>query len=145
MSRDGTRPIKMIKLQQQPSPTSCTQTCLAMLLNEPVTEVIALLGDSGMSELETHSALEKFHFVWNALVYPSMLWTGYYLVTTPSLNLPGRNHCVLLEIIDGDGIPIVYDPNEGREGKLFYRKGHRDISSWSQVVYVFQGGRLPNK
>ena len=135
----------MIKLQQQPTGITCTQTCLAMLLDEPVEEVIKVCGNQGMSNIEIHIALDKFRFTWNALVYPSLLWAGYYLVSTPSLNIPGGMHCVLLETTDDDGIPKVYDPNEDKEGKLFYKKGITDIKSWSEAIYVYRGGRLPNK
>ncbi len=114
-----------------------------MLLGVPVSEVIAIYGDGGMSNIEIHLALKQCRFVWNALVYPDLLWAGYYLVSTPSLNIPGGMHCVILESEEGDGIPKVYDPNNGKDGKRFYEKGTNDVRSWSEVIYIYRGGKLP--
>lgn len=124
--------------QKQPYSTCCVQTCLAMLLDEPVEDVIAMLGTKeGLSTFETYQALNRFKFVWNALVLPELIFDGLYLLTVPSLNLQGRNHCILVERSD---VITVYDPNEGKEGKLFYTSSN--LSSWSEPIYVYKGGKL---
>ena len=108
----------MITHQKQPNATTCVQTCLAMLLNEPVEKVIALAGDEGMSTLETYAFLERCGFTWNAMLLPSLIWDGIYIVTVPSLNLDARNHAILIET--EKGMAKAYDPNNGKLGKQYY-------------------------
>jgi len=115
-----------------------------MLLGEPVEKVIAHAGDQGMSTLETYAFLQKCGFTWNAMLLPSLIWDGFYIITVPSLNIDARNHAILMEV-EG-GTVKAYDPNNGKQAKRYYNYGDLNAvepRSWSEPIYAFRGGKLP--
>lgn len=102
--------------QMQPTSTSCTSACMAMLLNRPVEQVVEEFHDPWTKhETDPERYLEPFGIecktfdgIWGTLAEPENL----YLLTVPSLNKPGHLHHVLLDL-RGD-LPVVFDPNRGR-------------------------------
>lgn len=112
-----------VKPQQQPTPRTCCHTCLAMVTSTRVEELIDRFGDRplGFSE-EACVLVEHGIFPVDATgSHHEFAFEGVYLVSTPSLNLPGKLHMVVVEAsVDGY---IVHDPNTGREGVEAY---HRD-------------------
>lgn len=135
--------------QTQPTPYSCNQTCLAMLLGAPVEKVLqAFPGvppEGGMRQQDLFVALDRCGFEWNAFMFGTIICQGFYLASVPSLNFEGGAHTVLLEYAQR---LVVHDPNRGRAGKRFYRGPEEDcdgvpIRCWSELIYVLPGGKLP--
>lgn len=136
--------------QQQPTLYSCNQTCLAMLLGEPVEKVLAVFPgvppEGGMRQLDLFAALDRCGFDWNAFQFGKLVCDGLYLASTPSLNFEGGAHTVLLECAQR---LVVHDPNRGRPGKRFYRGPEEPgegvpVRFWNELIYVVPGGRLPS-
>lgn len=114
--------IKVTPLQQ-PTPRTCCHTCLAMVTGEPVEALIERFGDRPLGFAEEACVLiEHGIFPVDATGSPhEFALEGVYLVSAPSLNLPGKLHMVVVEAsVEGY---IVHDPNTGREGVKAY---HRD-------------------
>lgn len=114
--------IKVTPLQQ-PTPRTCCHTCLAMVTGEPVEALIERFGDRPLGFAEEACVLiEHGIFPVDATGSPhEFALEGVYLVSAPSLNLPGKLHMVVVEAsVEGY---IVHDPNAGREGVKAY---HRD-------------------
>lgn len=105
---------------QQPTAYSCVHTCLAMIVDVPVEDLILRFGDhdNGFEEKAT-VLVENGLFPVNTTHDRHPFWTdGVYLVGTASLNIPGRLHCVVVEVVDCEY--KVYDPNKGKKGKEYY-------------------------
>lgn len=112
-----------VKPQQQPTPRTCAHTCLAMVTGASVEDLIERFGDRPLGFPEEACVLiEHGIFPVNATGSPhEFALEGVYLVSTPSLNLPGKLHMVVVEA-SPEGY-VVHDPNTGREGVEAY---HRD-------------------
>lgn len=106
--------------RSQPNDRSCVHTCLAMLFEVTVEDLIERFGNHGLSFDEKAVVMVEHQ------VFPVITTTerhplrepGIYFVGCGSLNHPGKMHCVLVEVKDGEY--HVYDPNEGRDGKDCY-------------------------
>ena len=60
------------------------------------------------------------------------LYDGMVIIATvPSLNHPGGNHRIVIDMRDE---MKVLDPNKGREGKLFYTAD--SLRTWSELTIV---------
>lgn len=131
----------MITLQKQPTPSSCSQTCLAMALDVPVEQVIAKFGDRGMSHQEFLAAIAACGFLHNQFLFGSLIISGLYWLTVPSLNNRAGSHKVLVDYNADMGCSgfTVYDPST----KETYRPDGSDLLSWSNPILFFQGGTLP--
>lgn len=117
--------IDKIVFQQQPTGTSCVHTCLSMLTGIPVEKIIEEMGPEGQTFIaETNFLLRHGYFPVRLMNDPIIGWgfprTGLYLLTVASLNTVGAQHRILVEV-DNNYNEIVYDPNEGKEGKKFYK------------------------
>lgn len=129
-----------IKLQKQPTNWSCVHTCLAMLLDEPVEEVIKAIDiDRGLTQKEIIVQLEKFRICFNCYVFADLLHTGYYLMTVPSLNNVGGQHEILVHYNFHKNKFRVYDPSPK---KTYDRKGN-NLTNWTDLIEVIPGGKLP--
>ncbi len=105
---------------QQPTPVTCAHTCLAMVTGESVHDLIERFGNCGISFAEQATVLVE-HGIFPVKTTGDnhqFSEAGVYLVSTPSLNLPGRLHMVVVEA-NSDGY-VVHDPNTGREGVKAY-------------------------
>ena len=106
---------------QQPSDVTCVHSCLSMITGIPVPDLVERFGNRGLAVDSKFTVLVE-HGIWpvNTTFQPHPFDTcGVYIVGTCSLNRPGDMHCVVIEASE-DGYR-VYDPNEGREGKDYYR------------------------
>lgn len=134
----------MIIHQQQPTPYTCNQACLAMLMGVPVEDVIKAFPGDGMTWRELMFALDRCFMTWNAFLFGTLVCEGYYLVSVPSLNFEGGAHTIIL--FQAQRL-VVFDPNRGREGKKFYSNEGDGIGVplryWTEVIYVIPGGKLP--
>lgn len=111
--------------QQQPTPCSCTPTCVAMALGIPVAE----LG------VDLARGWGQYHFgVWLAergiwlrvCERKERMCDGHvYIATVPSLNTIAGMHCVLVDTrapkkANGDSGWLTFDPCKGVDGKNHY-------------------------
>lgn len=131
----------MFTLQQQPNAVTCTQTCLAMALRVPVSGVIARFGDQGMSHQQFLAVLEACRFTYNQFMLGSLIVTGWYFLTVPSLNVRGGHHKILVHYDADLGCSgfTVLDPST----KETYQPDGSDLVSWSSPILFIPGGTLP--
>lgn len=109
----------------QPTAVTCVHTCLAMVTGCSIDDLIERFGDQPLGpEVEELVLVEHRIFprstTGNRHMFPAK---GTYLVTVPSLNLPGRLHLIVLESThDEHDQPLyrIHDPNAGREGVKVY-------------------------
>ena len=125
--------------QTQPTPSTCVQTCVAMVLSVPVAEVIARYGDGPMNQQLMCNVLTQCGVVWNQMTQGTMVHEGWYLATVPSLNNRGGNHQILVRFTSHDGVCVV-DPAIGQR----YKQDGSDLRSWSYLTPLWLGGSLPN-
>ena len=119
-----------IVLQQQPTPVCCTATCVAMAIGVPIADLGVTLNDS--YDLTDFGVFLAERGIWlRYLDRGARFCSGsLYLLSVRSLNKIGVDHAVLLDTRqcscdEPDGWCRdwrVYDPNEGREGKDFYKR-----------------------
>ena len=134
-----------IAAQTQPTHTSCTQACLAMVLGAPVEEVLKVYPQP-MGQTEMIQALYECGVMFNVISLGALYFEGYYLAGVPSLNHPGVTHQVIFEcdFTHEDGHALhVFDPNFGRDGAKCYARDGSDIRSWFDLIRFAPGGRLP--
>lgn len=112
----------IITHQMQPCPYSCVSTCLAMIVGRPAQEVIEQMhkpyrdGDLTLRQMLERLGVEYTAFF--SLDCPPLADEGVYLCTSPSLNIEGGNHQILIEVTD-EGY-FVFDPVQGREDRKYY-------------------------
>jgi len=133
-----------IKLQFQPTATSCVVTCVAMLLGVPVEQLVDKLREFGhpatsLSARSLHRLLLLLQIEFQPLLFPEFIFNGWYLAVVPSLNMPGRNHQVLVNHQNGE--LLVFDPNP--PDKIRY-DGGTPLCSWESIIYVEPGGNIHN-
>lgn len=127
-------------LINQISPTTSGQACLAMLTGKSLLEVV---NATGVDQLTINSIIK--YLIENKL-YPINVkqiveelsqypFFGNYLCRVPSLNIVGKAHYIIVQIVDTetDSSFIVYDPNYLLEGKNWYFK---DAVSMGEVVLM---------
>lgn len=114
----------MITQQLQPTPNSCGQTCVAMLLGMPVAEVLALIPDSGQGTTSGQIAVHLILLGWR-VVKPVRFRRSLPALCLARIVWPGpgsarrRGHWVLFA-----------------EGRCF------DPADAHQWAWVAHGGRL---
>lgn len=112
----------IITHQMQPCPYSCVSTCLAMIVGRPAQEVIEEMhqpyrdGDLTLRQMLERLGVEYKAFF--SLDCPPLADEGVYLCTSPSLNIEGGNHQILIEVTDENY--FVLDPVQGREDRKYY-------------------------
>ena len=113
--------MKTLKHQQQPSSDTCVSACIAMILNQPVSEVI---NDFHQEYLRGEIDVDEYLHIRGIKCVPlmstisTMLWDRVYFLSVPSLNKLGYWHQVL-GYFENDKF-VLLDPNKGREDKLYY-------------------------
>lgn len=115
-----------IVLQQQPTSVSCTVTCIAMAIGQPVQSLgVTVKRPSGIDQFGLWLA-ERGIWLERLPEGASFQNDAVYLVAARSLNMVGSDHCVVLDTRgpkENDNPRSgwkCYDPNEGREGKRVY-------------------------
>lgn len=112
----------IITHQMQPCPYSCVSTCLAMIVGRPAKEIIEEMhqpyrdGDLTLRQMLERLGVEYTAFF--SLDCPPLADEGVYLCTSPSLNIEGGNHQILIEVTDSGY--FVFDPVQGREDRKYY-------------------------
>ena len=109
-----------ITLQQQPTWNSCVSACVAMILNKPVDEVVSEFHeDYYAGKLDPDEYLTKSGVNCEVLLTNAKLEMGHiYICSVPSLNKQALTHAILIDM--RDECWSLFDPNMGKEGKLYY-------------------------
>lgn len=116
--------------QFQPTPFTCVHTCLAMVLDRPVEEVIQEVGlPQGMYQRDLLDALERYEIEHLPTMF-SKLWWGWNLLAVPSLNVRGGAHQILLHF-DGKNYQVM-DPSP----RTRYKEDGSDLMTWFDVILV---------
>jgi hypothetical protein len=101
---------------------------MAMLCNRPVSDLMEEgidreyhQSDASLTLAEMFDALSIDYLSFNTCDRNSLgeKGAGAYLVCVPSLNIMGGNHQLIVEM-DDEGDWVVLDPNEGKDGKIYY-------------------------
>lgn len=105
---------KQIELVRQPTPSSCSHACVAMVTGLDVNDVRAALPEPAgpdhyvqflcRQQIHVGSPAEKLHY------------GSVYLLTMASKNLLGKMHLVVLDLRD-EQAPKLFDPVDGVEGR----------------------------
>lgn len=137
--------VKTIQHVTQPTANSCVPTCISMVTGVSLDEILKLTSSEnsfnyGWTPDQEMAILVKLG------VYPErsthVNYDSIYLVTVPSINIARHNHRIVLDLRD-ESERIVYDPNENREGKLFYddsifKSGDFGYSNITRLIDVSQ-------
>jgi hypothetical protein len=139
---------KTIQLQTQPTPVSCTATCIAMALGVPVADLGVPLDQAfGFTDFGVFLAERGIwmrHCVRSHRYGEKFMHGTVYLLAVRSLNKIGTDHAVLLDtrpprktglVQDGGGAEYnefsgwqFFDPNTGREDKHSYDWAWEDLT-----------------
>jgi len=131
--------------QQQLTDTSCVPCCMSMMTGffqgQAVEQrrIIDQMQEHGDSNGSLHAEFRQwvrmgyYPFLerWNEIRHGKI-----YLATVPSLNKVGGNHRIIVDMIED---MTIYDPNEGREDRLYYTP--LMLRSWSELTlleYVYR-------
>lgn len=106
--------------QMQPTPVSCQHTCAAMIAGIPVNvmfteeELQSPLSDNKLAQKLAHHG----YYV-SPNQHDRLMCDETYILTVPSLNIPGGHHAVVLTVNEeGDG--LLFDPNKGKPILKYY-------------------------
>jgi len=127
---------------QQPTAHTCVHACLAMVTGLPVEHYIERFGDdgTGLGYTETTLGLIESKVLQTPIPlgapHPFPLY-GAYVISAPSLNLPGRMHSLVVTSDRETGYKI-YDPNRGRKGKKHYKVDDElgSVVPYTDVMYM---------
>lgn len=121
-----------MKLINQINDESCVHACLAMVAGADVNDVWARYPFPLTPKQELTVLIEGR--AWPIAQPPfdnQFPLCGTYLVSVPSLNVPGVLHRVV--VLVGQTEVTCLDPQRGRKGKLFYTEDAFDLSSLTPV------------
>lgn len=127
--------IRDIKKQTQLTPTSCVPCCIAMVTGVDQQSIIDEMAKHYDSSGGSHSEFRQWvrmGYLPRQLPYGDLQPGSLMLATVPSLNIEAGNHRIIIDW-RGDE-PIVYDPNEGREGRKHYT--YHKLRGWSELTVV---------
>ena len=142
--------IDKIIFQQQPTPVTCVSTCIAMLLNVDVQEVISEFHQNYFEVKENKAKVSDYlkskgvdFNICNFEDSPEK--EGMYFVTVPSLNIKAGNHQIIwiLEAAEQEGYfyQRVLDPATGREDRFYYTN-HEDLLNYDPLATKVYGYSL---
>lgn len=120
---------RFVQHQQQPCPVSCMSTCLAMVANLPVDNVIDQFHmryrEGGLSIRQMLDEMKIPFMSFDSADNTNLDYVGAYLCTVPSLNIIGGTHAIVIEVTEDDY--FVLDPVMGRVDRKFYVKRGDDM------------------
>lgn len=123
-----------------------------MLLGVPVEKLLKVFSrKSGMSHKDTLAALDRMGASVAPLQSDTIGAVGVYLLTAPSLNVPGGAHSILFYFKGEWSKSKVYDPNCGMAGAKVYYTGKKihehkvPLVWWSNPILILDAGRLPSR
>lgn len=124
-----------IKLVQQPTADTCTSACLSMITSIDINEIINDFHEewknykTNPSKFLSHQCIG--HVVNKDVFNHTLEWDSIYLLTVASLNIDGGLHHIVLDLT-GE-IEMVFDPNNGKQGKKYYIGWSEDKKSDNEV------------
>lgn len=135
--------MKAIRHLTQPSSDSCVATCAAMVCGDKEVDKDFHIGHylNGVLPLVkylTDRGVRAWRPIYPHTEMPNRLGQGYvFLVQTPSLNYENAMHML---VVDHRGaLPVILDPNKGREGFLVYEEiGHEatQLRNWTVEAVI---------
>lgn len=132
-------PAFIVEHQTQPCPTSCVTTCMAMITGCPVGVLMGMHDEYHATNLSVRQVLDRLGIPFRSFDSAdrvSLGDEGVFLVSVPSLNIQGGMHQVVIEML-GDGDWRVYDPNQGRGGRLYYTSL---VETGDDKAFILAGG-----
>lgn len=111
-------------------------TCLAMILDVPVEQVIAEFHEAYFAKRTPNSITPLIYLHSKGVVAipqssenNTLYWGRLYLLCVPSLNTVAANHSILADLTD-EGNFRLYDPAQGYVSRFYYiPKGAEDDHS----------------
>lgn len=117
-------------LQNQPCPTSCVSTCVAMLLAIPVAAVIEKHHDAyHRFQVSVGGILRSYGVQFESFTTAETQHvdrSGLWILGAPSLNVEGGMHEILLEYDAENAVLWIFDPRHGAPDRKFYRASPDD-------------------
>ena len=129
--------MKLLKQQIQPTSDTCMAACLAMILDEPVKEIIKKYHKKLMyHEIECNDVLDDYGLKYEKCYSLDQLEPkeGVFLLCVPSLNLEAINHQIVMEFTWDDNCFTIYDPNRKKMCKKYYEYGYRKTTMWRKSL-----------
>lgn len=118
--------------QLQPTDRTCVHTCLAMVLDVPVQQVIDRYGEEPMSEQRLYAALTEHGVLFDRMTFGDrFLFSGWYLAGVPSLNVEGGTHEILIHWSRREGMTVL-DPSPLRA----YHRDGLNLATWFDLTPV---------
>ena len=134
----------MIQHLKQPTADTCSSTCIAMITGLQVEKIISEFHADYCArpyEVNEYTYLRDLGLNVECCQAIDGLDSEYvYIVVVPSLNLKATLHTVVVywNVDEHDDLlPVVHDPNRGKEGKMWYH-----INKDREEEYRSQGGEL---
>jgi hypothetical protein len=108
-----------IELIQQPDDYTCGVACACMVSGKPLQECLRLAEPtkSGMTPDALDVLLLALGVKFRRYMRPRM-FKAVHIITVPSLNVQAGFHYIVASL--ENAVLEVYDPQRGRQGKLFY-------------------------
>ena len=131
-------------LIRQQDDFTCGVACAAMVADVPF-EVARAKADAfirlnGLGTREMGKLLRMLGVRFTRKRFPELNRTVPHIVVVPSLNVQGGQHYVVMDLTDG--YLQVYDPQQGRAGKKYYKPSHDlaaegvPLTSFSEVIRI---------
>ena len=102
-----------VQLVKQPTTSTCVHACVSMVTGVPVDDLIKRFGESALTkerELTVLTEMGIYPVPMPIAVQSLMLIRNVFFMTVPSINLPGRNHAVVMEVTS-DYEVLLHDPS----------------------------------
>lgn len=117
----------------------CVLACMATILNRSLDEIHEVYPRfkkdnlPGLTLFDTYELLNRLGVEYISYMNTMLVWGRIYIVTVPSLNYTGGNHCIVIDCRRRDNT-LIFDPAEGLIGKRWYTK--ENLKSWSEVIEI---------
>lgn len=130
-----------IKLVTQKRDNDCVLACLAMVSGKNLDEIHQLCLDfkgdisySGITLLETLYLLTKLQINYILYAHPIIVSDRLYMLTVPSLNMQGGNHCIIVYSDEFLNFTVL-DPAQ-EDGKDYRYYTPEKLLGYSEVVEI---------
>lgn len=130
-----------LKHQTQPTAMSCVCTCLAMLMDEPVIDVVSKYHEDYFNKqtLDMDEILRNEGFIFKhelAGRVQTLMPGAIYVLTVASLNIKGGLHQVLVDYRD-PAQPVALDPAKGYPDRKYYTVDQHEADDKDNAFLLF--------
>lgn len=120
----------------QPTKYSCVTTSLAMLLGHPSPDAVVAKyhPEFWSGRMNVYGIMDALGIKWSRPHRRNnsrLKINKTYLVSVPSLNIPGGMHQVIFQVLNYWNI-VVFDPAKNRAGRKFYQSTHLPLTENSE-------------